>query len=255
MKVLVCYDERAIIDGPLFSVRKTTDAMYKRYASFVPEGYALMSVHTHDNDGYISLHTSLTSICFSEIKVEDSNYFRIREIPVIGTKYLLDSDVNKTISEALKNIEEVFLNSAEALENNTQLNLKFFNTFGAAKNYDSDYVNLFIKLRIAINTSFSLTLDDRIKEAIIQFVSDSNEIGRLSLSNLVRELETSFTEVKYIDVIGINDMGVQTVTDKYFNNTDGMTKRAFREYVPEWLNVNLQLEDGILHHSIEIEYV
>ena len=255
VKVLVCYSESAILDSPLFSVRKNLDEEYSKYNSYVPDGYAIMSIYTHDNDGYISFHKSLTNICFSDIVVKDSNYFYIKEIPVIGTKYLLDKNTNQKVSSALEEIEEIFLEHANSLENNTQMNVKFYNTFGAAQHYNCDYTNLFIKLKIALNSSYSLTLNNKIKNAIIQFVNDSNSIGRLSLSNLVRELEKTFTQIKYINVVGINDMGLQTIEDKYFNNLDAMTKEEYKKYVPEYLNVNMQLDDGILDYSIELEYL
>ena len=137
----------------------------------------------------------------------------------------------------------------------TQINLKFFNTFGPAMLYNCDFTNLFIKLRISLRASYTASLDSKIRQNIIDFVNNSNDGGRLSLSNLTRHLELNFPAIKYIDIKGINDMGLQTIENKHLNNIDDLTKDEFKRYVPEYLNVNMQLDDGILNYSIEIEYI
>jgi hypothetical protein len=255
IKVLVCYDESAIINNVVFSSRLFTDGFYKKYQAYVPDGYALLAGYTHSYENHVSLHTSLSNICFSDIVVEDDSHFLIKEIPVIGSRYIMDSNTSEKIAQSLKEIEDTLLENAMSLENNTQINLKFYNTFGPAMLYNSDFTNLFIKLKIALRTTFTATIDSRIKQSIVDFVKNSNEQGRLSLSNLTSYLEGTYSSIKYINIIGINDMGLQTIENKYVNDIDSLTKDEFKKYVPEYLNVNMQLDDGILNYSIEIEYV
>ena len=83
----------------------------------MPEGYALLGGYTHNYEDYMSLHTSLSDICLSDIVVEGDSHFLIKEIPVIGSRYIMDS--SEKIAQSLKEIESTLLENAMSLENNT----------------------------------------------------------------------------------------------------------------------------------------
>jgi len=139
------------------------------------------------------------------------------------------------------------------LENNTSVNLKFYNTYGPSKYFHSRTIdgintNITMKLSITLYDTYTQDLDFKIKNFILDFIEKINEssANTFAISNLIRELEKNFEDIRYIEFEElngheINSDGNQIIYYDYPSIKD-MTKEQLINYVPEYLNVHIDKE-------------
>ena len=119
------------------------------------------------------------------------------------------------------------------LENNTTLDVKFFNTSGPSKNFLIDTIDISLRLQIKLKVVYTSDLDIQIKRAIVSFIEGVNENieRRFSVSNLISSLERSFPQIMYIQIFTLNSANVQNITERDF-----IDERSV-DYIPEYLTV------------------
>jgi len=120
------------------------------------------------------------------------------------------------------------------LENNTDLDLKFFNTMGISKNFSSDIIDLRLNFQVKLNViDTDGSIDQSIKLAVVAFIEAANASldQRFSTSNLITMLESTITAISYIQLYSINNSNIQNV--EAVTNPDLNTV----SYVPEFLTV------------------
>lgn len=135
------------------------------------------------------------------------------------------------------------------LRNNTNLDIKFYNSYGKSKNYyigDEneliDRVNISIKLKVTIvDGSDDVDLKKGLQVFIKEFIEKLNSDGSndLYISNLIREIETRYSSVHHLKFLGINEYNTdyQTISVKA-TDLNNLTKEERRNYVPEILVVD-----------------
>jgi hypothetical protein len=98
-------------------------------------------------------------------------------------------------------------------------------------------------------------LDNKIKNTIIKQVESSNENDFLSFSNIINTLLNTYNNIKFINIVGINQIGEQVIYKTSSTDPTEMTKAQVKEFIPEFLNVNRKLENNSLKYCIDIEYI
>ena len=144
------------------------------------------------------------------------------------------------------------------LGNNTDLDLKFYNTYGISKNYTVDFVDIVIRMQVRLNTSPTDSIKSRIRQAIRSFIEDSNSNveKRASLSNLIRYLENNISEIAYIKFYSINQANIQNIEP-----IDGLLDKAEFgiDYVPEFLTVKKRSPSGavtdLFDYGIDLDFI
>ena len=198
----------------------------------------------------------------TDIKRQSSESgFFIEMLPVVGFDYfqLKYSDVYNLIEKYMEIIDTVM----PRLENNTNVDIKFYNTFGPSnyyylsKNIDesSNTINNIInyeyisKIDILLDMTIYLfeiittEKDNEIKQFISDFIEECNINGVVPISNLLRLLETNFDIIKYIEYDGLSGDYSNELINKYqvinnkFTSFLDMSKEEIISYVPEYINL------------------
>lgn len=186
----------------------------------------------------ISFAEDITDIMYCQVNYDQTvGKVRIKHVPVVGTlAYLNQVQHNEVMTDILHTIEVAKVASVN-LENNTSIDVKFFNTYGKSKYFDIDTIDIRIKMVISLNVYSNRVLENSIKEFIMEYVESCNATleKRFSFSNLIRLLETNFSEIKFIKFFTINGGNVQSI--RQINITDESIEALPYDYIPEFLNV------------------
>ena len=235
--------------------------------------YATACVYS--NDEPISIFRNLENYMYSDIepiKIHDTNgdviseYYDLKQVPLV--EYSFFQKKYDEILDILDVYDDVSYDLINTLENNNSLDLKFTNTYGTSnywvtdtnglefKEENFDYVDVTsipLNFTIYTNSTVDAAGDARIKEFISEFVESSNLSGLFAISNLLRELENSFSEIQYVEFGKVAGEETQKIfnTFKGFNN---MTSQEINDYVPEFLNIKkiLREDDSMTNDGINI---
>lgn len=177
---------------------------------------------------------------------------RIESVPFIKWSYAYDPSsmaaFMTTFITQYENISSIINNK---LRNETSIDVKFYNTYGRSKNYyiGDDIADLLdtLNLRIEFDMWFIAGTDiasaiPEIKQFIkdkIETISD-NGTNQIHVSNLMREIEHTYSYVDHIRFKGFNDYPTDYQSIKLaYTNIDDLDKEARRKYVPELLIIDL----------------
>ena len=171
-------------------------------------------------------------------------------VPVIKADIVNDKDNFSYFINRLSANYTYITECSSLLRNNTNIDVKFYNTYGRSINYTIgddgeliDRVNLTIKFQVTLKDGADeLTARKNISGFIKQFierVNVENGANNLYISNLIRELENTVKAVHYLKFLGINDYDTsyQTISIKE-PDLNKLTKEERRNYVPEILVAN-----------------
>ena len=221
--------------------------------------YSLVLTSTTDEN--VILYDNMSDIMRS-IVTRKSNSFDIEMIPLVSLDYFLSEHYH--FHKLLENYQNLIRSSLPKLENNTNVDMKFYNTRGPSKNFfidsklvDDNVDNVYLS-RTDILLDFNIYLYNRINdntdESIRQFISDfveeSNNEGLVAISNLIRLLEDNFSVIKYLEFNGISGEYENSLSNKYQKIIDSskdilnLSKQEVIEYVPEYINIKKEIVDN-----------
>lgn len=135
------------------------------------------------------------------------------------------------------------------LKNNTNIDTKFYNTYGRSTNFVIgeeneliDTVNISIAFNVWLTTNTDpVFAETNLKTFIKEYIESINNEGTndLYISNLIREIENKFAYVHHLVFKGINnyDVSYQAIKNKAISLTD-LSKEERRHFVPELITVN-----------------
>ena len=233
------------------------------YAKLIPgvDDYTLCNVY--ETNDPIQLFKNLNSIMSSNIDyrlydvayehIEDNSkigkmYYKLSKIPVIRYLYMYDDENMRDIVKKLDYFKDVMTNALPAMENNFNLDTKFYNSYGESNFFtigrnkqNLDMTSISIKLNIKLDTEVTNDLIKELKTYISNFVETTNisETGYLYISNLIRALENEFSEIKYIEFSGFNDYdSSKQIIENNFTDLSSLSKEQIVNFVPEYLNIN-----------------
>lgn len=186
-----------------------------------------------------------------QYKKKESGYsFYIKAVPVICAQDVLEYE---RFMYLLNQIDAQFDYMSEILDkktNNYSVDMKFFNSYGRSKNFgvddellELDVVNCKIHFKMA--THYTPSVSDLIynmKIAIKDYFEDinNNALNGIYVSNLIQMLENTFSEIKYLKFVKLNDYdsSVQNIENRT-TNLENLSKTERLSYVPEFLNIDL----------------
>ena len=201
--------------------------------------------------------------------------FKTELVPLVGMQYFLYNyeEIYKIINSYIKILET----ASSRLENNTEIDLKFYNTYGPTNHYYTENSNssidtengdlmtnlgrtdILFDFKIHLYEEIDDTTDENIKQFISDYVEASNENDIIPVSNLIRLLETNFAVIKYIEYNGLSSDYQESLSNKYqkikniHTNFLEMTKQEIIEYVPEYINIKKNLKNYVVKNGDDMD--
>lgn len=162
----------------------------------------------------------------------------IKSVPVIGYHYFKDYEIYKNFYQIFNIYYDMLKSNFAKLENNTGLDIKFYNTYGYSRHFSSKRTHLNLKLDITLNGIYTKNLDFKIKNFIVEFAEQVNNTTNktFAMSNLIHSLEQSFEDIDYIEFISLNDKEEQKILHEY-PDIKKLNREQLIKYVPEYLNI------------------
>lgn len=239
------------VDVKIYVLAKFEEGEYGRedLDNIVPglQGYTVTNVY--NVNGGVKFFENFSDIISSHVthKTISSIYetekgFYIKNVPVVRYSYTNDSEEN--LQELINEMVEAkaYIDQGKLkLENNFDIDFKFFNTYGPSKTYSLDKDGNEIINRVNLSLTFEIKLtkvaDKRTAEYITRdikdMIEDLNDIGHLHIPNLITEITNKYrpNSIEYIEFIDFNGYGAGE-QHIYRNEYDDIT------VVPEFLSVN-----------------
>ena len=171
---------------------------------------------------------------------------KLRFLPLFSAYDMADTDKFDDTVERLRN-QYAFLTSVlSLLENNYSIDMKFYNTYGHAKVFTIDDGSLLDRVNCTIRFDLYLVAgadESQVLNNVKVYISEYFEKLNLSvdnsvkISNLIQEIENTFSDVDYLKFVSINDYdsNVQILKNVLPANTTTMDKEQLKEYVPEYV--------------------
>lgn len=191
------------------------------------EGYTLINTYSIING--LDFFNNFTAVMNTRVKKIDELY-DIQGVPFVGAHYFNNNDnVSYFIHELIK--KKSYIDHCLTLvENNMDIDFKYFNTYGESKTYTIGDREQTLLGHIDINMKFRAKLvnanDIQTKKEIIAYIKDAienlNETGEdLHIPNLIHDLTEEFRDaVIYIEFMNFNDnrLGVNHIELKEITN-------------------------------------
>jgi hypothetical protein len=180
----------------------------------------------------------------------DGYYTAFSLVPLTGASSIKDPTMFTDFITLLTAQHDYLQQIVDLKTNNYGIDLKYYNTFGKSKNFviadtgeTLDRTNISIHFKVALNFGAieELVIRD-VRLFIKDYIEGINNQGynAIYISNLMREIETTFTDVKYLKFVQINnyDSSVQVIENKGLAFSS-LSKDEQKNYVPEYLTVSL----------------
>lgn len=257
-----CYIPMEDVNVTIYTLYKTNaaDISAQKYATFKPSlsGYMVTDYYKTKSEPVTFIKPmNMMRSTLSLSSDGDDCVFNVSLVPLVKYNLLNDEVKFDTFITNLVNQYQYLEDSIDILRNNTNIDIKFYNTYGRSRNlYIGDDYTLLDKVNISITFSIIAVygtnvdlLETRLKTFIKEYIEEINKDGKnyIYISNLMREVENNFAEVHHMKFIGINnfDSTFQSVYNKIVDIND-LPKSERRNYVPEIVvvdedNVNLAM--------------
>lgn len=163
--------------------------------------------------------------------------FGLSELPVVHSSFFNNSFTNRRegfITQLFTYIK-ILKENLNKLETSTFFNLKFYNTYGDSKFYDTPYTNVSLGMCITLKDKYkdNSNLMNEIRSYIRKVFDKMNDSQAFSFSTINALLRDTKSYGNYIEDIEFNDLN------------GGLTQSIGRipdvaeeDYPPEWLNLD-----------------
>ncbi len=169
------------------------------------------------SDGFLSLFRNLDEIMFSDIvvntkkktieeeEVDVITSISIRDIPVVHQSFFNTGENQSKFIKQLFVYIDMLKDNLGRLETNTFFDLKFFNTKGLSKYFNTTKIDIKLELDVHV-LDYTESLASQIKDYTRLLVDRSNMTNSLKISLLIKELTAAFpANISYIVFKGLND--------------------------------------------------
>ena len=162
----------------------------------------------------VTLYESVNDIVRQDIFIDSDDTVKITKLPLMGSAAFFNTNQYNSFMKRYIQYVYTLRENFGRLKNNTDVNVKFYNTYGLQNLFDIDRVDLSMDLEVKITNNFQTELDTNIKKFIIDYVLQVNESSdsRLSVSNLIRQIENNFQDISYINFKTINGAPITNIT-------------------------------------------
>lgn len=218
------------------------------------DAFVITNVYQTKNDPLTfiePMNMMRSTVVFSNIgtTTEPIIHADISLLPLVKADAVNDEESFNVFINRVSSKYEYMTQCQPNLRNNTNIDIKFYNTYGRSNNYyigDAEElinrVNITVKFKIStVSGTDDIELKKNLKNFIKEFIEkiDSNGNNNVFISNLIREIELNFPSVDHLKFLGINDYDTdyQTISAKE-TDLNNLTKEERRNYVPEMLVVS-----------------
>jgi hypothetical protein len=165
------------------------------------------------SDGFLSLFRNLDEIMFSDILVNTKTVAEeelitsvtIKDIPVVHQSFFNSGENQSKFIKQLFVYIDMLKDNLGKLETNTFFDLKFYNTKGSSKYFNTTKIDIKLEMDVHV-VGFNETLENQIKDYTRLLVDRSNVNNSLKVSVLIKELTAAFpNNISYIIFKGLND--------------------------------------------------
>ena len=216
----------------------------------------------YDIESPIKFYENFTDLIDAKVDSldEEGLNYNVSGVPVVGGQFI-NIDFEEAEDNATYLFDEITDKRAyidwclTLLENNMDIDFKFFNTYGPSLTYlteDGEPIN-HVDLKLKFEVSFKTSSDYNTKQLIINYIKDYIEdlydTGDLHIPNLITDITNEFSyAINYIEFIGFNgfEEHVQHIIEQ--DVEDPAT-------VPEFLNVRNVFKDTVTNYEPCIEIV
>ena len=244
--------------------------------AYSPE-YSVTNVY-EVNDG-LKIFEPFTEVINTKIDITDNNTttdniqnltYGIIGVPVAGYHYLhRGEEYVQYLFDAIYDRKAYIDYCLGLLENNMDIDFKFFNTYGPSIVYsigDGNYrdkptmighVDLSMKFRLSVKTTADAITKDDIIQSIKSYIEDLYETGNWDAPSMITDIMNQYSDrINFIEFMNFNDfwLGVQHIWKVVDEN--GIPKDDNPLVTPEFLNIrNVLNSDGNTVPDIEIEII
>ena len=179
-------------------------------------------------------------------KEGSSDAMVIEEVPLIDAKIFYSPRRMEAFYGAFLDYAEVIRDNLGRLKDQSDVSLKFYNSTGYSRHYDSPLIDISIDLRIRLSAALTPEIDSRIKKAVVGFVRDSNNSPSrlMAVSQMYLALQQAFPEIVYIHFDAINGLREVQEISRIFSDADIEESVGEGEYAPEFLNIACRRDGG-----------
>jgi len=208
------------------------DAEYGRYDldSIAPgafNGYTVTNVY-EIKDG-LNFYTNFTSVMNTKITnvLNSTTQFTIDYVPMGGLHYMNSEEAVVEFTNTLNAKKEYIDNCLKIIDSTTDIDFKFYNTYGESKTYTTGdqlqtgigHIDITLKFKVSIKSTNDIYTKDDVLKYIKNYIENLNDIGDLHFPNLITELTNEFNDrINYVEYVTFNDfplnLGVQHISVK-----------------------------------------
>lgn len=252
--------------------------VYDRYdfddiAPNVYPEYSVTNVY-EVNDG-LQMFEHFTEIVNSRIDIAEINTveettqnvtYGVIGVPVVGYHYVSrGEEYVQYLFDAIYDRKAYIDYCLGLLENNMDIDFKFFNTYGPSSIYyigDKDktmigHIDLTMKFKVSIKSTSDIVTKDDLVKSIKAYMENLYDTGDWNAPNMITELMNEYSDrINFIEFTNYNDfwLGVQHIWK--LKDDSGKDLDDGPLITPEFLNIrNILDNDGNMIPDIEIELI
>lgn len=209
------------VNAKLYLLAKL-DSEYGRYdldsiAPDVYNGYTVTNIY-NIKDG-LTFYTNFTNIMNTKISnvLGSNSQYIITGIPVGGMHYMNTEEAVVMFTNTLNEKKKYIDKCLEIIDNTTDIDFKFYNTYGKAKTYtignsmqtSIKHVDLTLKFRVKLKSTTDVYTRDDITIFIKNYLENLNKLGDIHFPNLITDLTNEFNDrIQYIEFCTFNNFTV-----------------------------------------------
>jgi len=184
----------------------------------------------------------------SSISTYDRIQYDVNNVALVGNEYISTEENFAYVMNLINNYEVVFERLLDKMEN-SDVNFKFYNTYGKSEKFTTATTDISISMTINVEGDFSDTLETEIEDMVISFMNQLNEKDEIATSNISTMLENEFP-ISSISDIKINSQNVSSirVNDGYIESIEQSNNQ-----IPEFLNIGKDGDEYKINIKIEGE--
>jgi hypothetical protein len=190
--------------------------------------------------GTFDLYKSMSDVMISDTVVNFAGRAVIRSVPGVASQYYSAAKNFDELYRLVKVFTSMLSDIKSRLENNTDLDLKFFNTWGPSTQFDSGTTATSIEIGLKTVGTLAPSFMDDLRLAVaamVESVNDGAGNGRFSFSNMARVLEEKFDSISYIELRKIDGDPTRQTIKSLAADLSTMTVEQLIRFVPEYLSV------------------
>jgi hypothetical protein len=213
----------------------------------------------------VNSRIDITSVASNEETIQNLTY-GIIGVPVVGYHYLSrGEEYVQFLFDAIYERKAYIDYCLGLLENNMDIDFKFFNTYGPSSIYyigDKKktmigHVDLTMKFRLSVKSTADVITKEQVVYSIKSYIEDLYSTGNWDAPSMITDLMNEYSDrINFIEFMNFNDfwLGVQHIWKLKDENGVEMDQNPL--ITPEFLNIRNVLDNnGNLVPSIEIEVI